>query len=97
MKLDPHANLIIVEVEVFKGSKSRIVRMAPDTGATWVMVPWRVAEALDAASLAEAVLQTAADPTGLQAASRALATQTSWPRIAAAHVEIYKRLLYSDQ
>ena len=47
MKLDPRATLITVEVEIFKGAKSRIVRMALDTGATYLMIPWHVAEALD--------------------------------------------------
>ena len=46
VKLDPRASLITVEVEVFKGTKSRIVRMAVDTGATYLMVPWYVLEAL---------------------------------------------------
>jgi len=46
VKLDPRASLITVEVEIFKGTKSRIVRMALDTGATYVMVPWHVVEAL---------------------------------------------------
>ena len=46
MQLDPRANLITVEVEIFKGGKSRIVRMALDTGATYLMVPWHVVEAL---------------------------------------------------
>ncbi|MGO9202258.1 MAG: TIGR02281 family clan AA aspartic protease [Limisphaerales bacterium] len=46
MKLDPHAGLITLEVEVFRRAKSRIVRMALDTGATYVMVPFHVLEAL---------------------------------------------------
>jgi len=46
VKLDPRQNLITVEAEIFKGSKSRIVRMALDTGATYLMVPWHVVEVL---------------------------------------------------
>jgi clan AA aspartic protease (TIGR02281 family) len=46
VKLDPRAGLITVEVEIFKGAKSRIVRMALDTGATYLMVPWHVLEVL---------------------------------------------------
>ena len=46
MKLDPRASLITVEVEIFKGAKSRIVRMALDTGATFLMLPWHVVEVL---------------------------------------------------
>lgn len=46
MKLDPHAGLITLEVEVFRRPKSRIVRIALDTGATYVMVPFHVLEAL---------------------------------------------------
>jgi clan AA aspartic protease (TIGR02281 family) len=46
VKLDPHAGLITLEVEVFRRAKSRIVRMALDTGATYVMVPFHVLEAL---------------------------------------------------
>jgi len=38
--------LITIEVAIFKGAKSRIVRMALDTGASRVMVPWHVLEAL---------------------------------------------------
>lgn len=51
------------------------------------------------AALAGAVLRLAADPVvaaRLQASSRVLARQTSWPNIAAAHVRIYERLLYSE-
>lgn len=46
MNLDPRATLITVEVEVVKGTKSRIVRMALDTGATYVMVPRHVVQVL---------------------------------------------------
>jgi clan AA aspartic protease (TIGR02281 family) len=46
VKLDPHAGLITVDVEIYKGNKSRIVRMGLDTGATYRMVPWQVVEIL---------------------------------------------------
>ena len=46
MKLDPRSDLIAIEVEIFRGAKSRIVRMALDTGASYLMVPWNVAEVL---------------------------------------------------
>ncbi len=46
MKLNPRASLITVEVEIFKRAKSRVVRMALDTGATYLMVPLHVLEAL---------------------------------------------------
>ena len=46
MKLDPGAGLITVEVEIFRRAKSRVVRMALDTGATYLMVPWHVLEVL---------------------------------------------------
>ena len=46
MKLDPEAGLITVEVAIFKGTKSRLVRMALDTGASLVMVSWNVLEVL---------------------------------------------------
>jgi clan AA aspartic protease (TIGR02281 family) len=44
VKLDPQCSLITVEVEIFKGRKSRIVRMALDTGATYLLVPRSVLE-----------------------------------------------------
>ncbi len=46
MKLDPQVALVTVEVEIFHRAKSRIVRMALDTGATYLLVPWQVVEAL---------------------------------------------------
>jgi len=46
VKLNPRASLITVEVEIFKRAKSRVVRMALDTGATYLMVPLHVLEAL---------------------------------------------------
>lgn len=46
MKLNPRAGLITVEVEIFKRAKSRVVRMALDTGATYLMLPLHVMETL---------------------------------------------------
>ena len=37
--------------------------------------------------------QTPADTVRLRAATQSLAASTAWPRIAAAHVEIYEQLL----
>jgi glycosyltransferase involved in cell wall biosynthesis len=48
----------------------------------------------DAAALAEAVLRVTDKPDRLRTASRVLANRTTWSRIAAAHVDIYDRLLY---
>ena len=58
------------------------------------------AVAADPMDLAEAVLRVATDPSiaaHLHAASLALARDMSWPAIAAAHVRIYTRLLYSER
>jgi glycosyltransferase involved in cell wall biosynthesis len=44
-------------------------------------------------ALAEAVLEVAANPSPWRAASRALADQVSWRRVAQTHVELYDRLL----
>jgi glycosyltransferase involved in cell wall biosynthesis len=49
-----------------------------------------------ASALSAAALEAHETPADLHAASLALAEQTSWPRIAARHVDVYKRLLYSD-
>ena len=46
MRIDPQALLIILDVEIFHGDKSRIVRMALDTGATFMVIPWNVVEVL---------------------------------------------------
>jgi clan AA aspartic protease (TIGR02281 family) len=46
MRLDPNAPIIIVSVEIGGESGSKLVDMALDTGATYVMIPWQVAEAL---------------------------------------------------
>ncbi len=46
MRFDPEAPVIVVEVEVAGPAATRVVDMALDTGATHVMVPWVVAEAL---------------------------------------------------
>jgi len=47
-------------------------------------------------ALVDGVLRVAAEPSRRDA-SRALADAIGWPRIAARHVEIYERLLYSRQ
>lgn len=46
MKLDPETKLVVVETELFGQKKSRILKMALDTGATYTMIPWVVAEVL---------------------------------------------------
>lgn len=46
MRLDASAPIIVVEVELVGESATRIVDMALDTGATYTVVPWVVAEAL---------------------------------------------------
>jgi len=43
-RIDPEANLIDVEVELFGKEKSRVLRMALDTGSTYVIIHWDVAE-----------------------------------------------------
>jgi glycosyltransferase involved in cell wall biosynthesis len=57
------------------------------------VAPAVVAVQPDAAILADSVLQVAGDRARWQAASHALATEMSWRRIAAAHLEIYDRLV----
>lgn len=64
------------------------------------MAPFIHSVAADRTALAEALLRIDADPglaARLQEASRALARRVSWPSIAAAHVRIYERLLYSQE
>lgn len=46
MRIDPDDPSIILRVEVFGEKESRIVDMALDTGATYVMIPWHIAESL---------------------------------------------------
>lgn len=46
MRLDPKENLIVVLVEVAGRDKSRVLRMALDTGATYAMLPEDVAKVL---------------------------------------------------
>jgi len=62
MRIDPDAGLITLEVEVFRGSKSRIIRMALDTGATFLMLPWDIAAILgyDVAQIQERLSITTA-------------------------------------
>jgi glycosyltransferase involved in cell wall biosynthesis len=57
--------------------------------------PYVEAVRLEPSELAAAVLGVWRKPTKLRAASQALASEVSWPRIAAQHVELYERLLYS--
>ena len=62
------------------------------------VAPFIQSVAADSTALAEAVLRIDADAglaARLQQASRALADRVSWPSIAAAHVRVYERLLYS--
>lgn len=58
------------------------------------VAPFVEAVAPDVDALVNAVLHVAAQP-GRREASRALAEAVGWPHIAARHVEIYDRLLYS--
>lgn len=53
------------------------------------------AVALEPAALADAVLGVWRQPEKLRAGSRALASEVSWSHIAAQHVGVYERLLYS--
>jgi len=46
MRLDPEASLIVVTVALTGDAGTRLVDMALDTGATYVMIPWHTAEAL---------------------------------------------------
>lgn len=46
MELDPQAPLIVVPVELAGDQGSRVVDMALDTGATYVLIPWHLAESL---------------------------------------------------
>lgn len=46
MQLDPQAPVIVIEVEMQGLAEPRVVDMAMDTGATFTMIPWGVAQAL---------------------------------------------------
>lgn len=46
MKLPAHPELVVINVELFGPRTSRILRMALDTGASFVMIPRDVAEVL---------------------------------------------------
>ena len=65
MELEPEANLIVVQAEVFGKERSRIIRMALDTGATYTIIPWDIAEVLgyDPASVRRRVKLTTASGT----------------------------------
>ena len=64
------------------------------------VAPFVNAVAAEPSALAEAVVRLANEPAvaeRLRHASRELARRTGWPVIAAAHVAIYERLLYSQR
>jgi predicted aspartyl protease len=46
MQIDPEQPTIILKVEVYGEKESRTMDMALDTGSTYVMVPWHIAESL---------------------------------------------------
>lgn len=46
MRLPPRPQLVVVDVELAGPQRTRILRMALDTGATYVMIPSDVAEVL---------------------------------------------------
>ncbi len=46
MRLDPNEPVVVVSVEVVGDNGSRWVDMALDTGATYMMIPWEVAESI---------------------------------------------------
>lgn len=46
MRLDPSEPAIVLQVEIIGESGTRLVDMALDTGASYLMVPWSVATAL---------------------------------------------------
>jgi len=46
MRIDPEQPTIVLKVEIFGETGSRTVDMALDTGSTYVMIPWHIAESL---------------------------------------------------
>jgi len=46
INFDKEANVIILYAEIKGGDKTLTPKMALDTGATYVMIPWEIAEAL---------------------------------------------------
>lgn len=60
------------------------------------VAPYVRAEQPHAGALARAVLETQRQPCNLRSASRELTERTSWPKIAARHLEIYQQLLHSE-
>lgn len=46
VKIDSNTNIVILTVTIEHNSKIKDVRMALDTGATFVMIPWDVVEVL---------------------------------------------------
>ena len=46
IKFDSDSNVIIVDVDIKNKERQKKIRMALDTGATYVMIPWEVSESL---------------------------------------------------
>jgi aspartyl protease family protein len=46
MKIDAKAPVVIIKVECFGERGSRILDLIFDTGSTYTMIPWKVAESL---------------------------------------------------
>ncbi|MCK4225185.1 MAG: retroviral-like aspartic protease family protein [candidate division Zixibacteria bacterium] len=46
MKIDPKEPVVVIQVEIFGERGSKVVEMVLDTGATYTMIPWKVAESL---------------------------------------------------
>ena len=45
-KFDPDAPIIVVEPELQGDNRIETIRMASDTGATYTMIPWKIATVL---------------------------------------------------
>ncbi len=45
-KFDPDAHIIVVEPELEGENVTEIIKMALDTGATYTMIPWKIARVL---------------------------------------------------
>lgn len=46
LKFDPSATIIVIDVELENNGKKTTKRLALDTGATYVLLPWDVADVL---------------------------------------------------
>ena len=46
LKFDPSLPVIVLDVTLGGGTIKRRIKMAVDTGATYTMIPWEIAEAL---------------------------------------------------